>query len=63
MVVVKVRRNSSYLIYLFFSSLGTVSVDPCLDGQPKQLIIRHSMRKFNSYHDKLEICKISSPRM
>jgi hypothetical protein len=43
--------------------LGTVSVDPRLDDQPHQLIIRESMRKFTSDHDQLEICKISSPRM
>lgn len=43
--------------------LGTLSIDPSLDNQPKQLIIRESMRKFNTDHDRLEICKVSSPRM
>jgi hypothetical protein len=63
MAVVKVSQNSSCLIYLFFFHLGTVSVDPNLDGQKHQLIIRHSMLKFTSDHDQLEICKVSSPRM
>jgi len=48
------------MVYFF---LGTVSVDPRLDDQPHQLIIRESMRKFTSDHDQLEICKVSSPRM
>ena len=43
--------------------LGTVSVDPNLENQEHQLIIRHSMLKFTSDHDQLEICKVSSPRM
>lgn len=46
-----------------FLSSGTVSVDPNLDGKEHQLIIRHSMLKFTSDHDQLEICKVSSPRM
>ncbi|CAF1932270.1 unnamed protein product [Rotaria magnacalcarata] len=41
---------------------GTVSVDPRLENQPQQLVIRESMRKFTSDHDQLEICKVSSPR-
>ncbi|CAF4363869.1 unnamed protein product [Rotaria sp. Silwood2] len=41
---------------------GTVSVDPRLDDQPQQLVIRESMLKFTSDHDQLEICKVSSPR-
>ncbi len=51
-----------FLIKYFFV-LGTVSVDPALDGQPHQLIIRHSMLKFTTDYDQLEICKVSSPRM
>jgi len=49
--------------FVLFFAVGTVSVDPRLDDQPHQLIIRESMRKFTSDHDQLEICKISSPRM
>ncbi|CAF3626328.1 unnamed protein product [Adineta steineri] len=41
---------------------GTVSVDPNLDDKPHQLVIRHSMLKFKTEHDQLEICKVSSPR-
>jgi hypothetical protein len=48
------------IVYFF---LGTVSVDPNLDNQVQQLIIRKSMLKFTSDHDRLEICKVSAPRM
>jgi hypothetical protein len=50
------------IVYFF---LGTVSVDPNLDNQQQQpqLIIRKSMLKFTSDHDRLEICKVSAPRM
>ncbi|UJR25524.1 hypothetical protein I4U23_006870 [Adineta vaga] len=41
---------------------GTLSVDPNLDEKCRQLVIRESMRKFTTDHDKLEICKVSSPR-
>jgi hypothetical protein len=67
MVVVKVGSNSffhrSILCFFLIIFLGTVSVDPRLDNQPQQLVIRKSMLKFTTDHDKLEICKVSSPRM
>lgn len=50
------------MFYVINKILGTISVDPRLDDQPQQLVIRQSMRKFTSEHDQLEICKISSPR-
>lgn len=49
------------IIYILFP--GTLSLDPRLDDQPQQLVIRESMLKFTSDHDQLEICKVSSPRM
>ncbi len=65
-VVVKVKYSLDWFFQeraCCFFAVGTVSVDPRLDDQPHQLIIRESMRKFTSDHDQLEICKISSPRM
>ncbi|CAF0988327.1 unnamed protein product [Didymodactylos carnosus] len=41
---------------------GTLVCDPSLDEEEKQVLIRDSMRKFNSEDDTLEICKRSIPR-
>ncbi|CAF1607736.1 unnamed protein product, partial [Didymodactylos carnosus] len=41
---------------------GTLSVRPELDNEKYQLIIRESMKKFETAYDMLEICKLSAPR-
>jgi hypothetical protein len=41
---------------------GTVAVNPLLDGQEKQLLIRKSMDKFKCEHEMLELCKRSLKR-
>ncbi|CAF0899767.1 unnamed protein product [Rotaria sordida] len=56
------RYMPSVLQIRYGGCKGTVSVDPRLDDQPQQLILRESMLKFTSDHDQLEICKVSSPR-
>ncbi|CAF1114289.1 unnamed protein product [Didymodactylos carnosus] len=40
---------------------GTLACDPSLDGEKTQILIRDSMRKFNSDDDILEMCKRSIP--
>jgi len=60
---IKFFFSSFDTMFFFIIFLGTVSVDPRLDNQPQQLVIRKSMLKFTTDHDKLEICKVSSPRM
>ena len=56
------RHMPSVLQIRYGGCKGTVSVDPKLDDEEHQLILRFSMLKFTSDHDQLEICKISSAR-
>ncbi|CAF0930753.1 unnamed protein product [Adineta ricciae] len=56
------RRSFSVLQIRYGGCKGTVSVVPQLDNQKYQLIMRDSMNKFISDHDKLEVCKLSAPR-
>ncbi|UJR29064.1 hypothetical protein I4U23_010278 [Adineta vaga] len=41
---------------------GVLSLCPELNSSSQQLVLRHSMRKFNCEHDILESCRISAPR-
>ncbi|CAF0883936.1 unnamed protein product [Adineta ricciae] len=56
------RRSFSVLQIRYGGCKGTVSVVPQLDDKKYQLIMRDSMNKFISDHDKLEVCKLSAPR-
>ncbi|CAF0936913.1 unnamed protein product [Adineta ricciae] len=56
------RLMPSVLQIRYGGCKGTLSVDPTLDDKRYHLVIRESMRKFTSEHDRLEICKVSSPR-
>ena len=56
------RRSFSVLQIRYGGCKGTVSVVPQLDNKKYQLIMRDSMNKFISDHDKLEVCKLSAPR-
>ena len=41
---------------------GVLCLCPELNNAPQQLVLRHSMRKFNCDYDILESCRISAPR-
>jgi hypothetical protein len=56
------RRTFSVLQIRYGGCKGTLSVDPRLNGNKYELVIRDSMNKFTSDHDVLELCKYSAPR-
>ncbi|CAF1595327.1 unnamed protein product, partial [Didymodactylos carnosus] len=43
-------------------SKGTLCVKPVLDDEKYEVVIRNSMKKFETDYCILEICKLSSPR-
>ncbi|CAM4931896.1 unnamed protein product [Rotaria socialis] len=53
---------SSVLQIRYAGCKGTVTVNPLLDGETKQLLIRPSMNKFKCDHQMLELCKRSLRR-
>ncbi|CAF1110160.1 unnamed protein product [Adineta steineri] len=53
---------SSVLQIRYGGCKGTIAVNPLLDGQDKQLLIRPSMNKFKCDHQRLELCKRSLRR-
>lgn len=53
---------SSVLQIRFGGCKGTIAVNPHLDGQKEQLLIRPSMKKFECEHQTLELCKRSLRR-
>lgn len=53
---------SSVLQIRYGGCKGTIAVNPLLDGEEKQLLIRPSMRKFDCKHQTLELCKRSRMR-
>ncbi|CAF0867516.1 unnamed protein product [Adineta ricciae] len=53
---------SSVLQIRYGGCKGTLAVNPELDGQEKQLLIRKSMQKFQCNHIVLEVCKRSLRR-
>ncbi len=53
---------SSVLQIRYGGCKGTIAVNPHLDGQKKQLLIRPSMNKFKCEHQMLELCKRSLRR-
>ncbi|CAF1280075.1 unnamed protein product, partial [Didymodactylos carnosus] len=56
------RDVSSVIQIRYGGNKGTLVCDPRLDVEEKKVIFRHSMRKFNTDHDTLELCKRSIPR-
>ncbi|UJR10507.1 hypothetical protein I4U23_014710 [Adineta vaga] len=53
---------SSVLQIRYGGCKGTLAVNPQLDEQDKQLLIRPSMKKFECKHTRLEVCKRSLRR-
>lgn len=61
MKVLRIRRDFSAVQFRYDGSKGVVSLDPTI-ARNVDLIIRKSMKKFDSTHDTFEVCKLSAPR-